>query len=289
MKNSQNDSIESPLIRSRFIELEKRLEQTELKLRALEHRMNARFTELSTPKPHASRRIRADIAGPMFIPEIDFLIHTALRRGDFRRGKYNLSDGRASMGPKPSEDRVIYGHYIEGVNCVEVLIPYPALKRDVEDNYGVSHRHDFRANKHRTAYLDGVLSGVGDKRIRGTTAAQVIAWDRKLKQETIDRTRYYWENIAPDEETMRICSKETMLRVLELLEDGRLVAGVIPWTVEVERFSMNPDINPKKIRLDETYIAQEKPVKKANEVEDIYIEEDDRDDSLDDMDWEALD
>lgn len=298
MKNSQNDFIEPSLIRSRLSELEDKIAQTELKLRTLENKINARFTELSTPKPHASRRIRADVTGPMFVPEVDFLIQTALRRNDFRRGKYNVSDGRASMGSKPSDSKMIYGHYIEGVNCIDVLVPYPSLKRDLEDTYGVSHRHDYRANKHRTAYMDGVLSGIGDKKIRGTTAAQVLAWDRKLTPEIIQRTREYWENIAPDEEALRICDKETMFKVLDLLSENRLVAGIIPWVVDIERFSMNPDINPKKIKLDEDagwYGSDAKgqeamenqerlsPTKanQTNEDESIDIE--------DDVDWDALD
>ena len=91
-----------------------------------------------------------------------------------------------------------------------------------------------------------------------------------------------------------------MFKVLDLLSEGRLVAGIIPWVVDIERFSMNPDISPKKIRLDEAYIpdAPKKPnalskldtLRKPDvTIEDNETNEDENIDIEGDIDWDALD
>ena len=286
MKNTENDQIEHALITQKLEDIEIKYSTLRSKVLSLEQEMNARFEELT--RPNMRQRKQTGIDGPLFIPEVDYLVQSTLRLGDFRRGNYNLSDGRASMGPKPSESKMIYGHYVEGGNCIDVLIPYPALKRDLENMYGVSHKHDYRSNKHRTVYMDGVLSGIADKKIKGTTSAQVIAWDRPITQDTIQRTREYWENMPYKEAANRICSKETMLKVLDLMEEGRLRPGLIPWVVTVERFSLNPLISPKQIALDESMVpSKSKDTKRPPKHEVEYT--DTVDTSLDDIDWDNLD
>ena len=236
-----------------------------LELQAFKEEVS-QFLDLSKKEKKAVARQRKAASGVMFVPELDYLVHVTKMRREFRHGSVDTM-GRSHMLTAPP---VMYGHWLEGRHGTEILIPSPLVRRDITGKYHAVYKVDYRTQKTRSAYMKGVLSGYpsqgnGEDHVSGTTAVQVFAWSTEITSEVIQNTRNYWKAMSKEEEEGRICSRYTMLKLCDLMEERKLEPGSIPWVVEEASDSFQPELAPNKITIDDAYLRNQVDYDKENE------------------------
>lgn len=177
----------------------------------------------------------------VYYPELDYLAWMRNVVSELRLGRYHLGGGIKTYTNALSG--FAYAVLVEGGShslgnaFTDLVIPSATLRRDIGIPHDVDWKQSYNNAGSSAKYLRGVLDGNIDinaeEKIKNSAAAYTFRLTHPLTQQVINNTRDQWNRMTPEEETVRIVSRSTMMALLDAFERGTAKPFHINWEVHI--------------------------------------------------------